>query len=182
MPLEMAYVVKKCCFRGIECIPVPVYLACTCRNVSIDVKLEPLETHSAPAAYLRYISTRTTVSRYVEQRTERQKHKSYHDGVCKCAESDTATKLARSRGFNQPRRPRKSYRIAFFLRRIMSTDTAKIRSKLAKLDRSLDELEAQLEPLFAQSLPETLLALDTIQQAKLQTVIPYVVYDLVFGK
>ncbi|KAN0100234.1 hypothetical protein V8E55_000218 [Tylopilus felleus] len=62
----------------------------------------------------------------------------------------------------------------------MSADTTKIRSKLAKLDKSLDQLEAQLEPLFAQSLPETLLALDTIQQAKLQAIIPYVVYDLVF--
>ncbi|KAF8131670.1 hypothetical protein EV363DRAFT_1330693 [Boletus edulis] len=62
----------------------------------------------------------------------------------------------------------------------MSTDTAKIRSKLAKLDTSLDALESQLEPLFAQSLPETLLALDTIQQATLHVVIPYVVYDLVF--
>ncbi|KAF8559939.1 C1D-domain-containing protein [Imleria badia] len=62
----------------------------------------------------------------------------------------------------------------------MSTDTTKIRSKLARLDKSLDELESQLEPLFAQSLPETLLALDTIQQAKLQVIIPYVVYDLVF--
>ncbi|KAG6380787.1 hypothetical protein JVT61DRAFT_5171 [Boletus reticuloceps] len=62
----------------------------------------------------------------------------------------------------------------------MSTDTTKIRSKLAKLDTSLDALESQLEPLFAQSLPETLLALDTIQQAKLHVVIPYVVYDLVF--
>lgn len=63
----------------------------------------------------------------------------------------------------------------------MSADTTKIRSKLTKLDKSLDQLEAQLEPLFAQSLPETLLALDTIQQAKLQAIIPYVVYDLVFG-
>lgn len=64
----------------------------------------------------------------------------------------------------------------------MSTETAKIHSKLAKLNKSLDELESQLEPLFAQSLPETLLALDTIQQAKLQVIIPYVVYDLVFGE
>lgn len=64
----------------------------------------------------------------------------------------------------------------------MSTDTTKIRSKLARLDESLDELESKLEPLFAKSLPETLLALDTIQQAKLQVIIPYVVYDLVFGK
>ncbi|KAI9570171.1 Sas10/Utp3/C1D family-domain-containing protein [Boletus coccyginus] len=62
----------------------------------------------------------------------------------------------------------------------MSTDTTKIRSKLARLDESLDELESKLEPLFAKSLPETLLALDTIQQAKLQVIIPYVVYDLVF--
>ena len=63
----------------------------------------------------------------------------------------------------------------------MSTDTTTIRSKLAKLDASLDELESKLEPFLAQSLPETLLALDTIQQAKLQVIIPYVVYDLVFG-
>lgn len=69
-----------------------------------------------------------------------------------------------------------------FHRPVMSTDTTKFRSKLAKLDKSLDELESQLEPLFAQSLPESLLALDTIQQAKLQVIIPYVVYDLVFGK
>lgn len=63
----------------------------------------------------------------------------------------------------------------------MSADATKIRSKLAKLDKSLDQLESQLEPLFAQSLPETLLALDTIQQAKLQVIVPYVVYDLIFG-
>ena len=73
-------------------------------------------------------------------------------------------------------------RVAPFHRPVMSTDTTKFRSKLAKLDKSLDELESQLEPLFAQSLPESLLALDTIQQAKLQVIIPYVVYDLVFGK
>ena len=64
----------------------------------------------------------------------------------------------------------------------MSTDTTKFCSKLAKLDKSLDVLESHLEPLFAQSLPETLLALDTIQQAKLQVITLYVVYDLVFGK
>ncbi|KAF9245692.1 Sas10/Utp3/C1D family-domain-containing protein [Melanogaster broomeanus] len=59
-------------------------------------------------------------------------------------------------------------------------DSTQIRSRLAKLNKSLDELESQLEPLFSQSLPETLLGLDTIQQAKLQVIIPYVVYDLVF--
>ncbi|KIJ22175.1 hypothetical protein PAXINDRAFT_152396 [Paxillus involutus ATCC 200175] len=60
------------------------------------------------------------------------------------------------------------------------TDSSRIRSKLTKLNKSLDELESQLEPLFSQSLPETLLGLETIQQAKLQVIIPYVVYDLVF--
>jgi len=63
----------------------------------------------------------------------------------------------------------------------MSADTSKLRKKIAKLNKSLDELESQLEPLFAQSLDETLLELDTIQQAKMQVIIPYVVYDLVFG-
>ncbi|KIM70071.1 hypothetical protein SCLCIDRAFT_503486 [Scleroderma citrinum Foug A] len=62
----------------------------------------------------------------------------------------------------------------------MSADTSKLRKKIAKLNKSLDELESQLEPLFAQSLDETLLGLDTIQQAKMQVIIPYVVYDLVF--
>ncbi|KAF9225346.1 C1D-domain-containing protein [Gyrodon lividus] len=62
----------------------------------------------------------------------------------------------------------------------MSTDSAGIRSKLTKLNKSLDELESQLEPLFSQSLPETLLGLETIHQAKLQVIIPYIVYDLVF--
>lgn len=62
----------------------------------------------------------------------------------------------------------------------MSTDATKIRKKIAKLNKHLDELESQLEPLLSQSLAETLVRLDTIQQAKIQVVIPYVVYDLVF--
>ncbi|KAI6133625.1 hypothetical protein EDD17DRAFT_1475825 [Pisolithus thermaeus] len=62
----------------------------------------------------------------------------------------------------------------------MSTDATKMRKKIAKLNKHLDELESQLEPLFSQSLAETLVRLDTIQQAKVQVVIPYVVYDLVF--
>ncbi|KAF8273035.1 hypothetical protein EI94DRAFT_1564974, partial [Lactarius quietus] len=45
---------------------------------------------------------------------------------------------------------------------------------------SLDELETGLDALLSQSLPEHILGLDTIQQAKLQVVIPYLVYDLVF--
>lgn len=56
-----------------------------------------------------------------------------------------------------------------------------LQAKVANLNASLDELEAQLEPLFAKSLPETLVGLETIQQAKLQVALPYVLYDLVFG-
>ena len=57
----------------------------------------------------------------------------------------------------------------------------KIRGKLKTLNESLDELEQKLEPLLAQSLPETLVGLETLQQAKLQVDIPYVVYDLIFS-
>jgi exosome complex protein LRP1 len=63
----------------------------------------------------------------------------------------------------------------------MSDDTRKVRRKLATLTNSLDDLETRLAPLLSQSLPELILSLDTIQQAKLQVVIPYLVYDLVFG-
>lgn len=62
----------------------------------------------------------------------------------------------------------------------MSMATSKLRNKLSKLHDSLDKLEGELEPLLAQPLAESLVVLDTIQQAKLQVVIPYVVYDLVF--
>ncbi|KAF8910068.1 hypothetical protein CPB84DRAFT_1764539, partial [Gymnopilus junonius] len=37
-----------------------------------------------------------------------------------------------------------------------------------------------VEPLFSQTLPETLVGLEPLQQAKLQTVLPYLIYDLVF--
>lgn len=63
----------------------------------------------------------------------------------------------------------------------MTSDEDRLRVKVASLNASLDELETQLEPLFTKSLPETLVALETIQQAKLQVVLPYVLYDLVFG-
>ncbi|KAI0095229.1 hypothetical protein BDY19DRAFT_1044799 [Irpex rosettiformis] len=62
----------------------------------------------------------------------------------------------------------------------MATSTNKVLARLSVLDDSLDELEAQLEPLFAQTLPETIIGLDKIQQAKLQVDLPYLVYDLVF--
>lgn len=62
----------------------------------------------------------------------------------------------------------------------MASDEDRLRAKVANLNASLDELETQLEPLFTKSLPETLVALETIQQAKLQVILPYVIYDLVF--
>ncbi|KAH9050545.1 hypothetical protein EDB84DRAFT_1613115 [Lactarius hengduanensis] len=62
----------------------------------------------------------------------------------------------------------------------MSDDTLKIKKRLSTLSSSLDELENGLAAMLSQSLPELLLGLDTIQQAKLQVVIPYLVYDLVF--
>ncbi|EIN14413.1 C1D-domain-containing protein [Punctularia strigosozonata HHB-11173 SS5] len=58
--------------------------------------------------------------------------------------------------------------------------TSKLKAKVSGLNKSLDELEAQLEPLLAQSLPETSLGLDVIQQAKLHVLVPYVTYDLIF--
>lgn len=63
----------------------------------------------------------------------------------------------------------------------MTTETTKLKAKLASLTSSLDGLEATLAPLFAQTLPETTLALAPIEQAKLQTLLPYIVYDLVFS-
>lgn len=63
----------------------------------------------------------------------------------------------------------------------MTTETNRLKSKLSTLDDSLDDLEAQLEPLLSQTLPETVVGLETIQQAKLQVVLPYLVYDLIFS-
>ncbi|KAG6846045.1 hypothetical protein H0H87_006409 [Tephrocybe sp. NHM501043] len=62
----------------------------------------------------------------------------------------------------------------------MTSLTTKAKGKLAVLSSSFDELDELLEPLFAQTLPETIVGLEPIQQAKLQTVLPYLVYDLVF--
>ncbi|KAK2461467.1 hypothetical protein APHAL10511_005930 [Amanita phalloides] len=62
----------------------------------------------------------------------------------------------------------------------MTTETSQVKSKLAILASSVDDLEELLEPLFAQSLPETIMSLEPMQQAKLQTVLPYLVYDLLF--
>jgi hypothetical protein len=61
------------------------------------------------------------------------------------------------------------------------TDTDKLRARVATLDKLLGDFDGQLDDLFAKSLPETLLGLDTLQQAKLQVTIPYLVYDLVIS-
>ncbi|PPQ71649.1 hypothetical protein CVT24_007840 [Panaeolus cyanescens] len=62
----------------------------------------------------------------------------------------------------------------------MSDETAKVKAKLASLTSSLDDLESLLDRLFAQPLADTIVALEPLQQAKLQTLIPYVAYDLIF--
>jgi hypothetical protein len=60
-------------------------------------------------------------------------------------------------------------------------DTNKLRARVATLDKLLDDFDGQLDDLLAKSLPETLLGLDTLQQAKLQVTVPYLVYDLVIS-
>jgi exosome complex protein LRP1 len=64
----------------------------------------------------------------------------------------------------------------------MSDDTLKVKRKLSTLTSELDGLETSLKALLSQSLPDLVIGLDTIQQAKLQVVIPYLLYDLVFGQ
>lgn len=63
----------------------------------------------------------------------------------------------------------------------MTSETSKLKARLDTLFSSLDELEDYLEPLLSQSLPETIVGLEPLQQAKLQTVLPYLVYDLIFS-
>ncbi|KAJ3750903.1 Sas10/Utp3/C1D family-domain-containing protein [Lentinula detonsa] len=63
-----------------------------------------------------------------------------------------------------------------------SAETQKAKSRLKVLSSSLDEVEAAIAPLLSgeQTLPEILLTFDSLEQAKLQTVLPYLVYDLIF--
>lgn len=63
----------------------------------------------------------------------------------------------------------------------MSDGSELLLAKLDSLNDSLDDLEERLEPLLAQTLPESLLPLDTLQQVKLNVALPYLVYDLVFS-
>ncbi|KAI0756294.1 Sas10/Utp3/C1D family-domain-containing protein [Daedaleopsis nitida] len=62
----------------------------------------------------------------------------------------------------------------------MADSKEKLLTKLATLNASLDDLEDKLEPILSQTLPESLLPLETIQQAKLNVALPYLAYDLVF--
>lgn len=62
------------------------------------------------------------------------------------------------------------------------TDTDKLRVRVATLDKLLDDFDGQLDDLLVKSLPETLLGLDTLQQAKLQVTVPYLVYDLIISR
>lgn len=64
----------------------------------------------------------------------------------------------------------------------MASQTNKVRAKLTSLNTSLGELESLLEPLLAKSLSESTLELEPLQKAKLQTVLPYVAYDLIFSE
>jgi hypothetical protein len=63
----------------------------------------------------------------------------------------------------------------------MATDTAKAKARLNTLNKSLDELEAYIDQLDQENLPDTVGSLDILQQAKLQANIPYVAYDLIFS-
>ena len=64
---------------------------------------------------------------------------------------------------------------------VMAGAADKLLATLATLNDSLDDLEEKLEPLLAQTLPESLLPLETIQQVKLNVALPYLVYDLIFS-
>jgi exosome complex protein LRP1 len=63
----------------------------------------------------------------------------------------------------------------------MTSETENLKLKLQSLSSAFVDLEDQLALLFPQSLPETLVDLEPIQAAKLQTVLAYVVYDLIFS-
>jgi len=64
----------------------------------------------------------------------------------------------------------------------MTAETSRIKTKLSNLNALLSDLESQLDPILSKPLPETIVGLELIQQAKLQTVLPYLVYDLVFSE
>ncbi|OCB85576.1 C1D-domain-containing protein [Sanghuangporus baumii] len=62
----------------------------------------------------------------------------------------------------------------------MTSSIKKQTNKVTALSESLRELEEKLEPLFSKPLQDTLSSLDTLQQAKLQVLLPYLINDLIF--
>ncbi|CAK5280740.1 unnamed protein product [Mycena citricolor] len=62
----------------------------------------------------------------------------------------------------------------------MTAETQKLKAKLGLLNTGLTTLEDTLAPLLEQTLPETLVSLNSIEQAKLQTLLPYIINDLIF--
>ncbi|CAK5264827.1 unnamed protein product [Mycena citricolor] len=62
----------------------------------------------------------------------------------------------------------------------MTAETQKLKAKLDLLNTGLTTLEDTLAPLLEQTLPETLVSLNSIEQAKLQTLLPYIINDLIF--
>jgi exosome complex protein LRP1 len=63
----------------------------------------------------------------------------------------------------------------------MAATSQKLRTRLDNLNACVDELEKELEPLLSQTLPETVVGLDPIQQAKLHVLLPYLTNGLLFG-
>jgi len=55
------------------------------------------------------------------------------------------------------------------------------RDAISAIDDDLDSLEELLDPLLAKPLEETLEKLSVLDRAKLQTSIPYVLYDLIIS-
>ncbi len=74
-----------------------------------------------------------------------------------------------------------NYRKIIYAYPSMSISTRKVSSKVDQLSIALDDLESQLQPLLSQSLPETIISLDTLQQANLQVLLPYILNGLVVG-
>lgn len=56
------------------------------------------------------------------------------------------------------------------------------KATLLAIDDGIDNLEEILEPLMAQPLEETLQKLSIVQRAKLQTVLPYIIYSLIISE
>lgn len=63
----------------------------------------------------------------------------------------------------------------------MSMNKKKLLSKANGVSDALDELEAKLEPLLSQKLPDVEAPLSTLQRSKLNVLLAYLVNDLIFS-